>query len=73
MLPCQISLIKTNLFLSLIACLLTWNEIEGCKHDIPLIEKSKFDQLYCIDMKDLNIGGSWNANYLYYIEFKFIS
>lgn len=30
-------------------CLLTWNEIDGCKHDIPLLDKTKFDQIYCID------------------------
>ena len=30
-------------------CLLTWNEIDGCKHDVPLIDRSKFDQIYCID------------------------
>ncbi len=30
-------------------CLLTWNELEGCKHDIPLIDKSQFEQVYCID------------------------
>ncbi len=30
-------------------CLLTWNEIEGCKHDVPLIDKNQFDQIYCID------------------------
>ncbi len=30
-------------------CLLTWNEIDGVKHDVPLIDKSKFDQIYCID------------------------
>jgi glycosyltransferase involved in cell wall biosynthesis len=30
-------------------CLITWNEIDGVKHDIPLIEKSNFDQVYCID------------------------
>ena len=30
-------------------CLLTWNEIDGVRHDIPLIDKSKFDQVYCID------------------------
>ena len=27
------------------------------------------DQLYCIDMDDLVIGGSVNLNYFYYIEF----
>ena len=30
-------------------CLLTWNEIDGVRHDVPLIDKSKFDQVYCID------------------------
>ena len=30
-------------------CLLTWNEIDGCMHDVPLIDRSKFDQIYCID------------------------
>ena len=30
-------------------CLLTWNEIDGVKHDIPLLDRSKFDQLYCVD------------------------
>lgn len=41
-------------------CLITWNELEGCKHDIPLIDRNKFDQIYCID------GGSTDgtAEYL---------
>ena len=30
-------------------CLLTWNELEGCKYDIPNIDKSRFDDIYCID------------------------
>lgn len=30
-------------------CLITWNEIDGVKHDVPLIDRSKFDQIYCID------------------------
>ena len=30
-------------------CLLTWNEIDGVRHDVPLIDRSKFDQIYCID------------------------
>ena len=29
--------------------LITWNELEGCKHDIPLIDRSKFDEIFCID------------------------
>ena len=36
---------------------------------IKYLIDSNLDQLYCIDMNDLNIGGSWNSNYLYYIEF----
>ena len=27
------------------------------------------DQIYCIDMEDLNIGGSWDSDFIYYIEF----
>ena len=30
-------------------CLLTWNELEGCRHDVPLIDRSQFEQIYCID------------------------
>lgn len=30
-------------------CLLTWNEIQGCRHDIPLMDLSQFEQVYCID------------------------
>ncbi len=40
--------------------LLTWNEIEGCRHDVPLIDRSRFDDVFCID------GGSTDgtAEYL---------
>ena len=30
-------------------CLITWNEIQGCKHDIPLLDKKQFEEIYCID------------------------
>ena len=40
-------------------CLITWNEIEGCKHDVPQIDKSKFDEIYCID------GGSTDGTVEY--------
>lgn len=30
-------------------CLLTWNELEGAKNDVPMIDLGKFDQVYCID------------------------
>lgn len=41
-------------------CLLTWNEIDGVQHDVPLLDRTKFDQIYCID------GGSTDgtAEYL---------
>ena len=40
-------------------CLLTWNELDGCKHDIPLIDRSRFDEIYCID------GGSTDGTVEY--------
>ena len=40
-------------------CLLTWNEIDGVRHDVPLIDRSKFDQIYCID------GGSTDGTVEY--------
>lgn len=43
-------------------CLLTWNEIEGCRNDVPRIDKSKFDQVYCID------GGSTDGTWEYLSE-----
>lgn len=42
-------------------CLLTWNEIDGCKHDVPLIDRSRFEEIYCID------GGSTDGT-VEYIE-----
>lgn len=30
-------------------CLITWNEIDGVRHDVPLIDRTQFDQIYCID------------------------
>lgn len=40
-------------------CLLTWNELAGCKHDIPLIDRSQFEEIYCID------GGSTDGTVAY--------
>ena len=40
-------------------CLLTWNEIDGVKHDLPLLDRSRFDQVYCID------GGSTDGTVEY--------
>ncbi|MCK5056036.1 MAG: glycosyltransferase [Candidatus Aminicenantes bacterium] len=30
-------------------CLMTFNELAGCQHDIPLIERDKFDEIYAVD------------------------
>ena len=43
-------------------CLIVWNEIDGLKHDIPLLDKSKFDQIYAID------GGSKDGSVEYMEE-----
>ena len=40
-------------------CFITWNEIDGVKHDIPLIDRTKFEQIYCID------GGSTDGTVEY--------
>lgn len=43
-------------------CLITWNELAGCKHDVPLIDRTQFDQIYCID------GGSTDGTVEYLEE-----
>lgn len=35
--------------MSIALCLLTWNELEGCKHDLPQLPTEKFDQVFAID------------------------
>jgi len=40
-------------------CLITLNELEGCKKDIPLINKNCFEQIYAID------GGSSDGTIQY--------
>lgn len=40
-------------------CLITWNELEGCKHDVPLIDRTQFEEIYCID------GGSTDGTVEY--------
>ncbi len=41
-------------------CLLTWNEIDGCRTDVPLLPRESFDEVFAID------GGSTDgtAEYL---------
>ena len=40
-------------------CLLTWNEVRGCRHDVPLIKREHFDEIYAID------GGSTDGTVEY--------
>ena len=30
-------------------CLMTWNELEGCKLDVPHLPREAFDEIYCVD------------------------
>jgi glycosyltransferase involved in cell wall biosynthesis len=30
-------------------CFLTWNELAGCKHDIPFLRRELFDEIYAVD------------------------
>jgi glycosyltransferase involved in cell wall biosynthesis len=30
-------------------CLLTWNEIDGCRHDVPKLKLDAFDEVFAID------------------------
>jgi len=48
--------------LTVALCLIAWDEIDGVKHDIPLLDRSQFDQIYCID------GGSKDGTKEYLIE-----
>jgi hypothetical protein len=40
-------------------CLLTLNEKEGCEHDVPLIDRYRFDDIYAVD------GGSTDGTIEY--------
>jgi glycosyltransferase involved in cell wall biosynthesis len=40
-------------------CLLTWNEIDGCKQDVPLLPRDAFEEIYAID------GGSTDGTVEY--------
>lgn len=35
--------------LRLSLCLLTWNEYDGCRHDIPLLPLDDFEEVYAVD------------------------
>lgn len=40
-------------------CLMTWNELEGCKIDVPNLPREAFDETFCID------GGSTDGTVEY--------
>ena len=40
-------------------CLLVWNELEGCKLDVPNLPRSAFDEVYAVD------GGSMDGTVAY--------
>ncbi len=42
--------------------LLTWNEIDGCRHDIPLLPLHAFDEVYAVD------GGSTDGTVEYLVS-----
>ena len=48
--------------MSVALCLLTWNEVEGCRIDVPAIDFSQFDQVYAVD------GGSKDGTIEYLKE-----
>lgn len=30
-------------------CILTWNELDGCRHDVPLIPRDAFEEVFAVD------------------------
>jgi len=40
-------------------CLIVWNELEGCKIDVPKLDKGAFDEIYAVD------GGSTDGTVEY--------
>jgi glycosyltransferase involved in cell wall biosynthesis len=48
--------------LRLSLCLLTWNEIEGCRQDVPLLPRDAFEEIFAID------GGSTDGTIEYLTE-----
>lgn len=40
-------------------CLLVWNELEGCRHDVPLLPREAFHEVFAVD------GGSYDGTFEY--------
>jgi glycosyltransferase involved in cell wall biosynthesis len=48
--PAQLPASGTSgLPLRMTLCLLTWNELEGCRHDVPNLPLDQFDEVYAVD------------------------
>lgn len=41
--------VTTSDRLRLTLCLLTWNEIDGCRNDVPQLPLDEFDEVYAVD------------------------
>ena len=57
------SMVVSHEFISYKLC----NETSMVNNSNLYIIDLELDQLYCIDMEDLNIGGSWDSDFLYLI------
>lgn len=40
-------------------CLLTFNELEGCKRDVPALPREGFDEVFCVDGGSKDGTGEW--------------
>lgn len=40
---------KKNSNIRITLCLLTFDELAGCRHDVPLIDRDRFDEIYAVD------------------------
>ena len=45
------------------------NETSMANNSNQYMLNIELDKLYCIDMEDLNMGGSWNSDFLNFVEF----
>ena len=45
------------------------NETSMVNNSNNILIESSLEQLYCIDMDDLYMGGSWHSNFIYFVEF----
>eukprot|EP00828_Plagiopyla_frontata_P006252 TRINITY_DN12699_c0_g2_i1.p1 TRINITY_DN12699_c0_g2~~TRINITY_DN12699_c0_g2_i1.p1 ORF type:complete len:113 (+),score=22.78 TRINITY_DN12699_c0_g2_i1:3-341(+) len=55
----QVHGLRRDCVMSVSLCLIVWNELEGCKKDVPLIPRECFDEIYAVD------GGSTDGTVEY--------